>query len=145
MYHTRKVSCLIMYMCDRCIECASYLQYLFIGFWTVPCARQQSLTPIELASLWHFSLKCLYHARKVSGPVIYVCDRYNECAFTIISVLNLKDKQWSTKHFKLKIEQHKRNRNRGWTQMLEEGNHFLLYWGNCRVTPVLAINECLFL
>jgi hypothetical protein len=49
MYHARKVSGMVSYICDRCIECASYLQYLFIGFGTVPCARQQSLTPIELA------------------------------------------------------------------------------------------------
>ena len=49
------------------------------------------------------------------------------------------------KHFNLKIEQHESKENRGWTQLLGEGKHFLLYWGIRRATVVLPINEFLLL
>jgi hypothetical protein len=45
-----------------------------------PRAKLQSLIPTELVETLQLSLICLYHARKVNGLVMYICDRFIESA-----------------------------------------------------------------
>lgn len=113
-----------------CVIVLSSVPFTYYNcYWILNCTLcYATTTHYHITSLFlALFIEVSYHARQVSDLVMYICDRFFECASYYNVSIVFKRTMIYAKHLKLKIEQHEPKTTVGEPECSGEDNNVLLH------------------